>query len=242
MKTMTWEEIDKDWSGLQKRHRMEIAQAIARYCIGHKTSEVAKHLGFSDNHIRRQLDFAGIDTATGGGGSQLVTHPGKSGGKGADHAVDRVVRQFAPKVNVEVDNDGAGHQTIVAIKGEDAEAFESYVEHYLQEGHEPGAAIRLAKAEWAGEAAIEAGVIKEDVNKRNEKVNRILFPDHDRDTFEIDFKMHMARVESAARFLNEAKMNRLRSKAVRERVASVDTEWRFQVERIVGNLPTLTKD
>jgi hypothetical protein len=241
MKTMTWEEIDKDWSGLQKRQRMELAQAIARYCIGHKLQEVANRLGFSIDWTRRQLDYAGIGAAL-GTPSQLATLPGKSGDKGIDRAVERLVRDFSPDVEIKFANDGSGKQTIENIAGSDAEAFQPYLDHYREQGHEDSAAMRLAKSEWAAEAAVEAGVIKEGKNKRDEKVNRILFPQDEKDTFELDFRMHMARVKAAASFLDKAKVNRLRSKATREGVALADKDWRFQVERIVGDFSTQEKE
>jgi len=240
MHTMTWEEIDKDWSGLQKRHRMEIAQAVARYCIGHKIVQVAEHLGFSEKWTTQQLTYAGMGAAV--GVENFSTPPGKSGHKGVDHAVSRLVSEYGPAVDVKLTDDGEGNQSVAQIEGDDAEAFEPYLNHYLEQGHEPAAATRLAKAEWAAEAAIEAGVIKEGVNKRNEKVNQILFPQRDSETFEIDLRMHMARVESAARFLDEAKMNYLRRKATCERVAAANQKWLVQVERILNLHPTLHKD
>lgn len=239
MKTMTWEEIDKDWFGLQKRHRMEIAQAVARYCIGHKMDEVGNRLGYDRDWVRVQLDYAGISNALGLREGKIPPLTGSTDNVAKE--MPRVLKEFAPKIDIKLAGQG-GDQRIVGVNGKDAEDFQPYLDHYINEGYEPAAATRLAKAEWAAEAAQEAGVIKEDVNKRNEKVNRILFPDHDKDTFEIDFKMHMARVKSAASFLDKAKMNRLRSKQVREGVAQADAEWRFQVERIVGHIPTLNKD
>lgn len=239
---MTWDEIDKDWAGLQKRHRMELAQAVARYCIGHKISEVAERLGFSDTWINQQLHYAGIASALGGGeGLKLLAPVGKSGDKGVDHAVSKLVRDFAPAIDVKLEGKGAD-QTVLAVTGDDAEEFEPYLNHYLEQGHEPAAATRLAKAEWAAEAAVEAGVIKETTNKKNEKVNQILFPNDTRDSFEIDLKMHMARVESAARFLDEAKINHLRRKATCERVAAAHKAWLEQVERVLNLHPTLSKD
>ena len=68
MRAMTWKKIDKDWAGLQKRHRMEIAQAVARYRVGHKVKEVAELLGFSYRWTVKQLDYAGMGEATGGVG------------------------------------------------------------------------------------------------------------------------------------------------------------------------------
>jgi hypothetical protein len=235
---MTWEQIDQDWTGLQKRQRMEIAQAVARYCIGHKLDEVAEHLGFSSEWTRQQLNYAGIAAAIGDGGPKLLTPPGKSGDKGVDHAVSRLVKEFAPDISVSLEDDGAGNQQVSEVTGADAEAFEPYLNHYLEQGHEPAAATRLAKAEWAAEAAVEAGVIQESTNKRNEKVNQILFPSDSKDSFEIDLRMHMARVESAARFLNDSKIPHLRRKSTCEKVALAHEKWLEQVERVVNLHPT----
>ena len=45
MRIMTWEEIDMDWNGLRKKHRMEKASAVARYCVGHTITEVSDYCG-----------------------------------------------------------------------------------------------------------------------------------------------------------------------------------------------------
>lgn len=242
MKTMTWEEIDKDWGGLQKRHRMEIAQAVARYCVGHKMSDVAERLGYKQDWVAKQLDFAGVAAAVGQGstGVDPWVAPG-SGETGSNAklrpAVQRVVSEFAPDVEIKMSGKG-GEQKIDAIEGKDAKQFkEIYLEHYLEQGHEPAAAIRLAKAEWAAESAVEAGVIKEDVNKRNEKVNRILFPEDAKDTFDLDLKMHIARVKAAASFLDNAKVNYLRRKSTCEMVESANEKWVEQVDRILNLHP-----
>lgn len=232
MKTMTWEEIDKDWSGLQKRHRMEIAQAVARYCIGHKQKEVGERLGFKVAWVRLQLDYAGIGQAIGGGAPRDTPLTGTDHGN-VRHDVPRLVREYGPAIKVSLADDGKGHQTIAAITGDDAEDFKPYLDHYLEEGHEPAAATRLAKAEWAAEAAVEAGVIKESVNKRNEKVNQILFPKDSKDTFDLDLKMHMARVKSAAAFLDKAKVRNLRLKSTCEKVAEADAAWKVQAELVL---------
>lgn len=240
VRQMTWEEIDKDWSGLQKKHRMEIAQAVARYCVGHKTSEVATRLGYSEDWLRQQLDYAGIAAAV---GSKLSTLPIVASGKresasdrnGIDRAAGRLIKEFAPQVNVQITSDSNKDRPIIqSVQGKDAAEFQPYLDHYIQQGHEPAAATRLAKAEWAAEAAVEAGVIKEDVNKRNEKVNRIMFPDEPKETFEIDLKMHMARVRAAARFLDEAKMQFLRRKSTCEVVELANEAWSEQVDRVLS--------
>ena len=235
MKTMSWDEIYRDWGGLQKRHRMEIAQAVARYCIGHKMEEVASRLGYSHQWIAVQLDCAGIGAAIGQGSNKVGPLVGSTDNVAKE--IPRLISEFAPSVEVKLEGKG-GDQKIASVEGEDAKQFkEIYLDHYLEQGHEPAAAVRLAKAEWAAESAVEAGVIKEDVNKRNEKVNRILFPDDAKDTFELDLKMHMARVKSAASFLNNAKVNYLRRKSTCEMVESVNETWSEQVAYVLNFHP-----
>jgi hypothetical protein len=228
MNTMTWEEIARDWSGLQKKHRMEIAQAVAKYCIGHKMQEVAERLGQSVRWVQSKLDMAGVSAGIGesGGSPTLV---GKH--RGLQEDCEKVVQQFQPKA--EVTYSGTTKDSIASITGADAEGFQPYLDHYITLGHEPAAAVRLAKAEWAAEEAIEKGVIKESVNKRNERVNSILFPSAGSDKFELDLKSHMARVSLAARFLDEAKMQHLRRKSTLEKVAAADEKWREQMARVL---------
>lgn len=237
MNAMSWEEIDKDWNGLQKRHRMEVAEAVARYCIGHSMKEVAKRLGQSMMWIQQRLDMVGVSAGVGDTGPCTPRLVGK--GRGVQEDCARVAKEFAPSIAIHLKDDGKGKQSIDKVTGDDALGFQPYLDHYIQQGHEPAAAIRLAKAEWAAEEAIEAGVIQESKNKRDEKVNQILFPKEKESTFVLDLKMHMARVESAARFLDEAKINHLRSKATCERVASAHEKWLEQVERVLNLNPTL---
>jgi hypothetical protein len=236
---MSWEEIEQDWGGLQKRQRMEIAQAVARYCIGHSINEVAERLGYGRSWIQQQLTYAGIAEAT--GGARINTPPATSGQNNIDHAVSRIVKEYAPEVDIKVTDDGKGNQSVVSIEGKDAKQFEPYLDHYIEQGHEPAAATRLAKAEWAAEAAVEAGVIKEDVNKKNEKVNRILFPDDQKDTFDLNLQTHIANVRRAAKFLDEAKMNCLKRKRTCEMVASAHEKWLEQVERVLNLNPNHLK-
>lgn len=237
MLTMTWEEIDHDWSGLQKRHRMETADAVKRYCVGHKIKEVAEHLGQSRDWVEARLDMSGVAAAVGHDAGCPTSWVGKH--RGLQEDCGRLVSEYAPSVDVQYE--GRDKSGIAAITGDDAEAFEPYLDHYVQEGHTPAAAVRLAKAEWAAEDAVEAGVIKESINKRNQKVNQILFPNNDRDSFESDLRMHMARVEIAARFLDESKINYLRRKATCERVTVAHEKWLEQVERVLNLRPTLNK-
>jgi len=172
MGIMTWDQIRNDWAGLQKRHRMEIARAVATYCAGHKMEEVAKELGFTMEWVRQQLDHAGVSIAVEG---SIRIDPSKfEGGFGKDtlqNQIAKVVRKFGPDVKVKLEGQG-GNQSISSIEGDDAEEFEPYLDQYLNDGHEPAAATRLAKAEWAAEEALEAGIFKESTNKRKERILR----------------------------------------------------------------------
>ena len=225
MKAMSWKEIDKDWAGLQKRHRLEIGQAVARYCVGHSIQEVAEHLGYSRGWVQQQLNYAGIAAATALGGATALAPVTGGAQKNVNRDVDRLVKEYAP-----------------SEEEMQSEEFQPYRDHYESiYGQDSPVAQRLAKAEWAAEAAIEDGVLKESTNKRNEKVNQILFPDDQRDSFELDLKFHMSRVEAAARFIDVANMRALQRKSTRERVASTNEKWVEQVDRILNLHDALSK-
>ena len=230
-RTMTWPEIENDWGRLRKRHRMEIAEAVGRYCIGHQMAEVGERLGYSKTWVITQLVYDGVCAAVREKGTQSIPLTGSTDNVAKE--LPRLIQEFGPSITADI---GRGGES-VNIQGDDAEAFQTYVDRYAQEGHEPAAAVRLAKAEWAGEAALDAGVIKEDVNKLNEKVNRILFPDDAKNTFALDLEMHIARVKSAARFLDTAKINHLQYGATCERVAEANERWTEQVDRVLNLHP-----
>ena len=245
MRTMSWDEIKKDWAGLQKRHRMELAQAITRYCVGHTMAEVAKELGFTQPWVAQQLDFAGIAASIGGDQTRVGSWEAECSEEVGSHnklrpAVNKVISEFAPSVDVKFK--GRDKSEIAAIEGDDAEDFRTFLDHYLNEGHEPAAAVRLAKAEWAGEAAVEAGRIKESVNKKNERVNKILFPDKEKTDLELQLQTHMANVERAARFLDDAKLTFIKKRSTASRVLAANAKWSDQVDRIRGLHPSLVQE
>jgi hypothetical protein len=232
-RVMSWDEIDKDWNGLQKRHRSEIAQRVARYCVGHSVTEVAARLKHDRRWVQRQIDRAGIETALCKGviedqlNALSSAHPLKSGSQSGSYGqndvykdIQRIIKDYGPTED-------------------DEEDFEPYVQHYEQDyGVGSPVAERIARAQFATEKAIEEGVIQESTNKRNQKVNQILFPSDDGDTYELRLQHHMAHVKAAARFLDEAKMPLLRRKSTREKVASANAMWLEQVERIRNLHPT----
>ena len=158
---MTKEQVQRDYGGIQKRHRGEIAQAVRGYCEDNRMAEIADWLGFSEKWVKSQLDHAGLNEALGGGNDFL---PLTGSTDNVAKEIPKLIKEYGP--------------TEAEQKSEE---FEPYLEHYQSQGHNDAAATRLAKAEWAGEAAVEAGVIKESRNSRNEKVNKITFPEHDED-------------------------------------------------------------
>jgi hypothetical protein len=178
--------------------------------------------------------MAGVSTVEDAGSP--ASWVGKS--RGLQEDCERLVSEYAP--NVQVKYTGRDKSGIAAVEGDDAEAFQPYLDYYLEEGHTPAAATRLAKAEWAAEEAVSAGVIKEDRKKSGERVNRILFPEDQTDTWELRFRGHMAAVERAAEFLDspETKINYLRRKSTCEKVASAHAKWLEQVERVRNLHPT----
>ena len=216
--SMTKSEVVKHWGGLQKRHRLEIGEAVAEYCKGNSLHKVAEWLGYTRTWVQKQLDYAGMAAAL-GGANAVAPLTGVSDNVAKE--VPKLLSEYAPS--------------------EDDENFLDYRDHYEAEGHSPDVAKRLAKAELATEAAIDDGVIQESTNKRNEKVNKILFPEDSKASFEIDLDTHMARVKAAAKFLDNAKMSNLRKDSTCKKVASANEKWLEQVERVLDNHPTFEK-
>lgn len=54
-RTMTWKEIDADWSRMQNRRRLEIAEHIVAFCAGRTPQEVAKLIDKPTAWVKRQL-------------------------------------------------------------------------------------------------------------------------------------------------------------------------------------------
>ena len=231
MGIMTWDQIRNDWAGLQKRHRMEIARAVATYCAGHKMEEVAKELGFTMEWVRQQLDHAGVSIAVEGG----------FGKDTLQNQIAKVVRKFGPDVKVKLEGQG-GNQSISSIEGDDAEEFEPYLDQYLNDGHEPAAATRLAKAEWAAEEALEAGIFKESTNKRKERIVRVLSPDGETVKYLIDLNVNAARMNIFCTWLDASKIEDLKRPQTRTIIAKVHDKWREQVDRLRNFHPTFDEE
>jgi len=220
MRTMTLEEIKNDWDNVQRGCRDYVtqheAEAIAKYCRGNSIAAVAKAIGVNESTILERLNTTGMAAAIGGGGQS--TPPLEVSVREARTIIDR----YGPKES-------------------DAEEFEPYLEFYRGQKYTDAVALRLAKAEWAAEVAVEKGIIKEGTNKREERVNRILFPTKDSDDFDIDLKSHMNKVRQAAKFIDAAKVNLLRRKSTCEKVAQANAEWTIQMERIRNFHPTFNE-
>ena len=234
---MTAEQIKKRWSSLQKRHRLELAQEVRRFCVGNTIQFVAETLGYHTKWVKDQLQYAGF--AEGAGPTQDHEAPAKWESDNVDKgstntvrpAVRNILKQFAPKA--EVKYEGRDKRAVNEIKGKDAEDFEPYVQGYIDEGQTPAVAEALAKAEWAAESAVEKGLIVEGENKRGERVKKILATSSASEMYLARLKKHMAAVKMAARFLDEANMKMLRNDKTLELVAEAHQRWCDQAERVL---------
>lgn len=234
---MTAEQIKKRWSSLQKRHRLELAQEVRRFCVGNTDGFVAEALGYSRQWVMDQRKYAGF--AEGAGPTQDHDAPANWEAEDVtshstarvEPAVQSIVKKFAPKV--EIQYEGRDKRSVKAIKGKDAEDFEPYIQGYLDEGQLPPAAFELAKAEWAAESAVEKGLIVEGENKRGERVKKILATSSASEMYFARLKKHMAAVKMATRFLDEANMKMLRNDKTLELVAEAHERWCDQAERVL---------
>jgi hypothetical protein len=231
MEMMTWEEIENDWTRVQTDCREYIStqecEAITKYCVGHEIREVARKIGVHGKTIGSRLDLTGMVAAVG----SIAPLEARQ------REMKELIRRYGPKVDrVSITNDG-----VLLVTGKDAAAFEPYVISYMDMGQLLAIALRLAKAEWAAEAAMDSGVIKEDVNKNRKKVNKILFPEQDKAKMELDLMRHMAQVEQAARFLDGVEMRFLRRKSTAKKVLEANEKWLEQIERVSNLHPTFNE-
>ncbi len=206
MKKMTDKEVKVYWEGLQKRHRSEVCRAVYLISAYRTMQEVADLLGYSRQWVREHLKRYALEHASGGGKAPVPLQD-TGDGRRTDHQVSQVVTQFAPE-----------------------EPDEDYVAEYEAKGHTPEVAKCLATAYEAGENAVEAGVIQETTTKSNERAAKIVLPSG------TDWTMRLRRavsdVKSAARLLNDAKVNDLKRAETRKQIAAAHALWMEQIERI----------
>jgi hypothetical protein len=151
MKKMTDKRVLADWEELLRRFQRRDAEAVTRYCVGNSMDKVAKAMGNTRQWVESQLNRAGIETAIDEFNVDVsLTGPSCE----MDHKISAVIKKFKPNVN--------------------EPELTPYVEQYENRGHTPEAAMCLAVAEWAGEEAVEAGVIQVSANRRNKKEARIV--------------------------------------------------------------------
>jgi len=65
------------------------------------------------------------------------------------------------------------------------------------------------------------------------RLDSLLFPNDEADTWALRFQTHMAQVRAAARFLDEAKVPFLRCEATAERVLAANRKWQSAIERVL---------
>jgi hypothetical protein len=154
MKKMTDKRVLADWEEVLRRFQRRDAETVTRYCVGNSMDKVAKAVGNTRQWIESQLNRAGIETAI----DELNVDVSLTGPScEMDHKISAVIKKFKPNEN-------------------DPE-LTPYIEQYENQGHTPEAAMCLAVAEWAGEEAVEAGVIQVSANRRNKKEARIVLPE-----------------------------------------------------------------
>ena len=142
MRTMTWEEIDRDWKKVQRTGpeyvQREEAEAMSKYCIGHSIEDVAKRLGVAHKTIQNRLDLLGVIRGA-GRGRQIAPLEARL----RDTWVAKLIDVYGPDVSDQPLN----------WSESDGEKLGPYLVHYMVEGYTEDAALRLAKAEWAGKEA-----------------------------------------------------------------------------------------
>ena len=198
----SWEEVQRKCNDYVERTE---AEAIAEYCKMADIRLVARATGLSQSTIQRRLTLFGMIQAA------CDTRAGHLEAGLRD--TEKLIKKYGPTEA-------------------DAEEFAPYVEHYEQLDYKPAVAERIARAEWAAEEAVEAGVIKEDTKKENERVHRILFPKEKQTTEQLQFDQHMANVRRAASFLENATVGFLKKESTRKTVAATHAKWFNQADHI----------
>ena len=71
------------------------------------------------------------------------------------------------------------------------------------------------------------------MTRKRDDLDELLFPNDESDTFELNLRWHMARVQAAIRFIDEMKMDRFAEPATAETIARIDKRFSRAVERVL---------
>ena len=197
----------------------EQASALMAIAVGRDIKAVAKVCDKSERWVRERLMHSGIDEAceTNGispaaqfsaeGTLTKEAHPHK-----VRPALEKIVSDYSPEPT--------------------SKEFSEYVEHYTDRGYTPDVAKAVAKAEWAGETAIEKGIIKPSAKDKGKKTREILFPNSQEAKAQNTLEMHMLRVKAAAEFLDTCNMKILRKQKNADLILEAGELFAAEVERI----------
>ena len=199
----------------------EQASALMAIAVGRDIKEIAAVCDKSPFWVRERLMHSGVDEAceTNGisaraefsaDGSQVAT----GGHNKVRPALTKIVSDYAPEPT--------------------SKEFGEYVEHYTERGYTPDVAKAVAKAEWAGETAIEKGIIKPSAKDKGKKTREILFPNSQEAKAQNNLEMHMLRVKAAAKFLDECNMKLLRKQKNADLILEAGELFAAEVERITA--------
>lgn len=197
----------------------EQASALMAIAVGRDIKEVAKVCDKSERWVRERLMHSGIDEACETNGispaGEISTNaiPESSRNK-TRPALEKIVSDYSPEPT--------------------SKEFVAYVEHYTERGYTPDVAKAVAKAEWAGETAIEKGIIKPSAKDKGKKTREILFPNSQEAKAQNNLEMHMLRVKAAAKFLDECNMKLLRKQKNADLVLEAGELFAAEVERIAA--------
>ena len=218
---LTDEQARSRWQGaVSKIERFTIteqANALMDIAYGRSIKEIAAICDKSRKWVEERLKHAGINAACEKNGirtaapiSTNISPDSKS--QTTRPAVNKVVSEYGPDLQ---DKD-----------------FKKEVKSLVDEGYQKDVATALAKAEWAGEVAIQEKVIKQSAKDREKQTRQFLFPNSQEDKMQNTLAMHILRVKAAAKFLDECNMKLLRKKKNAAMILEAGEMFAAEVERI----------
>lgn len=222
---LTDEQARSRWqSAVNKIERFTIteqANALMDIAYDRSIKEIAAICDKSRGWVEERLRHAGINAACEKNGIATAGTI-SSNHSGVDGTSRRTIR---PTINKVVSEYGPDTQD---------KDFKKEVKSLVEDGYQKDVATALAKAEWAGEVAIQENVIKQSAKDREKKTRQFLFPNDKEDKMQNTLEMHLLRVKSAAKFLDECNMKLLRKKKNAAMILEAGELFAAEVERIAA--------
>lgn len=219
---LTDEQARSRWqSAVSKIERFTVteqANALMDIAYGRSIKEIAAICDKSSEWVRERLAHSGINAACEKNG--ISTMGEISSNYSVNDGQKRTTRPTIKKV--------------ISEYGPDTEDkdFKKEVKSLVEDGYQKDVATALAKAEWAGEVAIQEKVIKQSAKDREKQTRQFLFPNDKEDKMQNTLAMHILRVKAAAKFLDECNMKLLRKKKNAAMILEAGELFAAEVERI----------